>query len=107
REQTEAAGNSMEQNGIAWLDGIGLPQQVLRCKSLQHGGGSYLKRDAIRQWYQFSLSDETSAGISAQMPGGISHPLAYSEVGNAVSKGFDNTCRFYAWYQGQGMGIQA
>jgi hypothetical protein len=49
RNQANAASRRMEQDGVAFLDPIGLPDEVLGRHALEHHCGSLLVGDAVWQ----------------------------------------------------------
>ena len=75
-------GRRLEQDGIATLDAVGLPDEVLGRQTLQHHRGGLVVRDAVRQHHQPVGRNDPDLGVS---PGRSSH------IGNAI-----RTPRYFA-----------
>ena len=76
RDEADPAGRGMEQDGVAFLDLVGLPDQVLGRHALEHHRGRLLIGDAVRQHDQAIRRHDPHLRIGA---------LGAARIGNAIT----------------------
>jgi hypothetical protein len=104
RDQSNPAGSGMEQDGVAFLDLVGLPDEVLGGHALEHHRGRLLIGDAIRQHDQAIRRHDPLFGIGALGPTRVGDAVADLYVCDARTDRLDHAGRFCtkaAWEGGR------
>ncbi len=77
-----ATGRSVEQDGLAALQFIGLAQQVLHGQALEHGTGGLFEADVVRQVHQVSGGQYVQLAVRAERAAAVGHAVADLELGD-------------------------
>ena len=104
RDEADPAGRGMEQDGVAFLDLVGLPDEVLGRHALEHHRGRLLIGDAVRQHDQAIRRHDPLLGIGAVGAARIGDAVADLHVGDARADRLDHAGRLRpeaAWQGGR------
>ncbi|MGY4619448.1 hypothetical protein ACVWZ4_004675 [Bradyrhizobium sp. USDA 4472] len=90
QDQANAARRGMQQNGVASLHTIGLPDQVLRGQPLQHHCSRGHVVDPVRQLQKPIGRDQPRLGIGAKRRSAVCDTVTRLQISDAWPDFFDN-----------------
>jgi hypothetical protein len=109
RDEANPTGCRMEQDGVAFLDHVGLPDEVLSRHALEHHRGRLLIGDAVRKHDQAIRRHDPHLRIGALRAARIGNAITDIYVGDAWADRLDHAsrlCAKAAW-QGGRVGARA
>ena len=107
KDQPDPAGGGVDQDGISFLDPVGLAQEVADSHTLEHHRRRGLVRDAGRNLHHPVGRDQAFLRIGAKRRGRIGHPVADLEVGHIAAQRLDDARPLHAESERQRQLVEA